>query len=603
MNIANDCLYSISKEYKNSPKLKQKIFSEYNIKKNLKIMNDPAFQQNKTLKEYIASKLKENNLYDKNSLFKDAKIGKIQDGFIYNFSKMVEHKNNFTRTKTFANMMNKSKDKIVYSKKKGQTRIKSSNSNSKDRKRIIKSKSNNKINLTHYIFNNHNKSKTTKNKIYSNQMTKTKSFNSTQKYFRSSATNVLNFNESNNQCNSKNNNSLISNVQYLSNNSTIEANSLKRPFMQTTNNKKNKFISQFLNNKNEKFIQQNSNINSKDKLNNIANIKNNRTYKNSDNLKNVHNINSIKSNKNLIYSNANNKNEDSNNIINNNVNKKTFNISKNNSVIIINTNISNKTDNSINYFNKKEACKEKEYCKESNDINNSTINNEKYNNIEYLKKIQMLENENKLLKGEISESKNRLMKLENKIEELLEEKHLGQTEECPKPTPYVKKYSIQTSIDFHPSKSDNNYKKEDIEKNKDKDKNSCTPSKSQEKIITNKIKKDNQIFAKKIRIKNIFTNNSVNNFKNDNYPNLKSSLDLNMKHISFHSIANKSISCVGKRNNTDIQLKENLSNQSNYNKIDRKKIRNKIKELNFMERSNIIISIGAISNDKNSGYK
>jgi len=577
MNIANDCLYSISKEYKYSPKIKKKILSEYNIKRNLKIMNDPAFHQNKTLKEYIAGKLKENNLYEKNIVFKDTKSGKLQDAFIYNLPKMVEHKNNFDRTKTLANMINKSKDKIVYNKKKGQTRIKNSNSNSKSKKKIIKSKSNNKINLTHYIFNNQNKSKTTKNKIYSNQMTKTKSFNSTQKYFPSTVTSALNINEINNQYFSKNNNSLIPNIQYMSNHSTIEVNSLKKPFIHTTNPKKIKFISQFLNNKNDRPNQQNSN----DKLNNITNIKNSVTIKNNDNIHNlnhVHNINSIKSNNNLIEPNNFNKNEDRNNIMTDNVNKKTFNISKNNSVIIINTNISNKTDNSINYFNKKEIRKENEYYKESNDVNYSIMSEEKYNKIEYIKKIQMLENENKLLKGEISESKNRLMKLENKIEELLEEKHFGENEECPKPTPYVKKYSLQTCFDFH--------KKEEIEK--DKDKKSQTPKKNQEKIIKNKIKNDSQTFANRIRIKNIFTNNSVNNFKNDKYPNLKSSLDLNIKHISFHSIANKSISCLGKRNNTDIQLKENLSNQSYNNKIETKKIRAKIKELNLMENYNNI---------------
>ena len=575
MNIANDCLYSKSKEYKCSPKINKKIFSEYNIKRNLKIMNDPAFQQNKTLKEYISGKLKENNLYEKNIVFKDTKSGKLQDGFIYNFPKMIEHKNNFNRTKTLANMINKSKDKIVCSKKKSQARIK--NSNSKSNKRIIKSKSNNKINLTHYIFNNQNKSKTTKNKIYSNQMTKTKSFNSTQKYFRSTATSTLNINETNNQCFSKNNNSLLPNIRCVSNHSTIEVNSLKKPLIHTTNPKKNKFISQFLNNKNEKL----NPLNSNDKLNNITNIKNSVTSKNNDNihkLNHVHSINSIKSNKNLIESNNFNKNEDRSNILTNNENKKTFNISKNNSVIIINTNINNKTNNSINYFNKKEIRKENEYYKETNDVNYSIMSEEKYNNIEYIKKIQMLENENKLLKGEISESKNRLIKLENKIEELLEEKHFGENEECPKPTPYVKKYSLQTCLDFH--------KKEEIEKGKDK--KSQTPIKSQEQIIKNKLKNDNQTFANRIRIKNIFTNNSVNNFKNDKFPNLKSSLDLNIKHISFHSIANKSIGCVGKRNNTDIQLKENLGNQSNNNKIDTKKIRAKIKELNFMENSNNI---------------
>ena len=59
-------------------------------------------------------------------------------------------------------------------------------------------------------------------------------------------------------------------------------------------------------------------------------------------------------------------------------------------------------------------------------------------------KIEKLENENKLLKNEINDSNYKLRLLEEKINKLI---LLGKSsisidkEECPQPTPYVKKYS------------------------------------------------------------------------------------------------------------------------------------------------------------------
>ena len=96
------------------------------------------------------------------------------------------------------------------------------------------------------------------------------------------------------------------------------------------------------------------------------------------------------------------------------------------------------------------------YYNDNNNINNIYLNNiQNVNNInnqqselsiitnkaEYYSKLQLLENENKILKNEIKESKNRIYALEYKIEELLDDKNSKENSECPQPTPYVIKYS------------------------------------------------------------------------------------------------------------------------------------------------------------------
>ena len=90
----------------------------------------------------------------------------------------------------------------------------------------------------------------------------------------------------------------------------------------------------------------------------------------------------------------------------------------------------------------------------NNSINNIYLNNiQNVNNInqkkdntnnnkaEYYSKLELLKNENEILKNEIKESKNRIFILENKIEELLDDKNCKENSECPQPTPYVYKYS------------------------------------------------------------------------------------------------------------------------------------------------------------------
>ena len=91
--------------------------------------------------------------------------------------------------------------------------------------------------------------------------------------------------------------------------------------------------------------------------------------------------------------------------------------------------------------------KEKVAIKIINKKKNDDINVK--NKEEYYSKLDLLEKENKLLKNEIKESKNRISILEYKIEELLDDKNSKENNECPQPTPYVIKYSK----DLMPSKS------------------------------------------------------------------------------------------------------------------------------------------------------
>ena len=598
MNLADDCLYSISKENINLSKLKKNLNSKINIKRNLKIMNDPAFHLNKTLKEYITNKLCKNNSNEKIMVSKDIKNKKLKNNISNIFPKVFEHNNYFNRIKTKTNIVNKYNKKNLSSKKNHHSKIKNSNAkNSKSNKKIMKSKSNNKFDLNNYISNyHHNKRNRVKNKIYENQkIINTNSFNSIQKYCMYSGSTALSINDNNNQLFDKNNISVAqnNNNHYISNHSTLDVNSLKSPFIQSTS-KKNKFIKHYFNNKY-------TSENLKDKYN-YTNFKtevmNINIDKNSNSIIKDRNINNNKNNEGFPSK--------------NNKNKKIFNKYKNKSVMIVTTNINNKNENFSNYYNKKDLYKEKDIYRDENYKTCYTISNQKIssyydkniskkedkkdNCFEYLKKIENLENENKLLKGEIRESKNRLMILENKIGELLGEKKLVEKEDCPKPMPYVKKYSIQTSIDLYHSNSPNKEKDKDIEKEKEiinsKEKNKETPSNNKEKKIIYKIKKTQTINNNKIKNENSFkkykSNKNVKENKNQNKKN-ESNL-ASAKKRSFHLNTSKSISYLRTRNNTDINLKNNISNISNNNiskKKEKKKIFKKINELLYVDNSSI----------------
>ena len=157
MNIENGCLHTITKENKISKSLK-KHNSRNNIKRNLNLMNDPAFHLNKTLKEYISKKLNKNNSTEKKSYSKDFKrtIGnKMQNGLNNIIQKVNERYNNFSRIKTISNISNQNNNKKKNNYKKRKIKIK--NSNSKTFKKTKKSKIKNKFILTNYISNSNNK--------------------------------------------------------------------------------------------------------------------------------------------------------------------------------------------------------------------------------------------------------------------------------------------------------------------------------------------------------------------------------------------------------------------------------------------------------------
>ena len=578
MNIENDCLYSITKgnkENKNSPIIiaRKKLVSRINIKRNLKLMNDPAFHFNKTLKDYITNKLRQNYSSEKINIL-------TQDSLINNNSKVIDRSINFNRIKTITNIVNKNKSKNISKKKEPQIKMK--NQHSKSRKNIIRSKSNKKFNITHNLFNCQN-SKFSKNKIFSKKIN-TNPINSSQKYYRYSGSTAFSVNDINNQFCDKNNNMILENNNYVvnnqirSNHSTLDPNSPKVPLAQHTY-KKNKLNFQY-----NKIQPQNIN----ERYNNSIGMKTNNNLNNNNNIHNNKINSSIKKDINI-----------------NTYNKENNTSYKNNSEIIINTNISSKIDNNINYLNKKDLCKENEFFKISNNINsynkldNKTndsipkIINKIDNNDEYIKKIEMLENENKLLKGEISESKNRLIKLENKIGELLGQKHIKEKEECPKPMPYVKKYSLQTSMNFYhietPINDTLNNKTQEKEKRKEIHADSA--AKSQEKKINYKIK-NLQNIKSQFKNKNLFIKNRSNkNLKKDNNQRSKNSMKSESKKKQTFHFKSKSISSLRTRNNTDGQLKVSLSNKSNIaNKKEKRKIYKKIKALYFIEKNNNSIS-------------
>ena len=559
MNIEN-----ITKEIKKSKSIKS-FMSKNNIKRNLKIMNDPAFHLNKTLKEYIAQKLKKNISTEK--ILKDNKNTneiKMKNGIMNIIPEMSKGYNYFNRIKTLSNILHQSKSKKDCKKRK----IKIKNINSKSNKKKCNSK--NKMNLN--LLNFHNKRNDSKIKENINQKINTLSNNSkNQKCFWYSGSDI-----NSNHFLERGDNIYSSINQYKPNNTTLEVNPIKSPLAQNIK-KENKFIKQY--------------------NNNLGNILSNGRYDNLDNVK-IDYSNNIKTEiNNTLF-------PIDNNIYNNtyysdNINKKSFKCSKSNSVIIINANINNKSDNTIKFTNIKDSHEKpiyknsimilnndmKEYYNttgNNNENNNHENINKNSNSFEYLKKIEMLENENKLLKGEISESKNRLIMLEKKIGQLLGEKNLTLTEkeECPQPMPYVKKYSAQTCMNFRPSKSpinDNYNKKETYIKNL---KRKVDKNKKKIKNINNKLNK------KKL-------NKNKRYIRSNKYLTLKNSMNLTPYKTTILKNS-KTKSCLRTRNNSDINLKVNLSNKSYKNIIHQKKINKKSKK----KFNNILFYENAYSKSK-----
>ena len=481
-------------------------FTKINSKKNLRIMDDPAFHLNRTLKAYINKRLNKNESTDKAETIN---CGDTND--YTNNSKIKETSISFNRAKTFTNIINQ---KHYYSKKKTNKRQKLY---SKSRKKLTKSNSTNKFNLTHYLYFYKNKSINfdIKNKP---KFTKKNSNNSTQK-FRYSGSTALSMNDTNPLPEkifpySNNNN------QLLSNHSTLDVNSnAKNSGVGQTTSKKSKFTAQYF----ERNLNEGYSGNSRTNLSNKKFKKRNK-YKN---------INLIKGRQNLM------KRYENNMFINKNV--KNLNAS-----LSINLNNNNKTANNINYLKMNDINKSKNYKNNNDNVrylynvmnnksncnnsitptkilnntinvsntnnNNINLNNENqnennyydnreniFNNSIYLKKIEVLENENKLLKSEIFNSNNKLLLLENKINELLMGKNILEKEECPKPTPYVKKYSKEGVENLNQSPLDifnneNIYSKQNEEERKNVFNNNADIAQN---INKNKIKTPKKINANK----------------------------------------------------------------------------------------------------------
>ena len=279
MNNENEYSHSGNKLNKRNTKYKK-----LNIKKNLRIMDDPAFHLNRTLKAYINNKLNKNNSTDNIKVKNSGEI-KISNEFL-NFTKYNVN-NSFNRVKTVSNIINK---KHFFSNKKINKLKKHS---SKSRKKLMKSISTNKFNLSNYILF-YNKSINNDN-VNKDKILK-KNSNNSQKCKRYSGSTALSINDTN-QLQEKNNSILPynnNNNQLLSNHSTLDFNNLKSSNVGQTTSKKNRFSSQYY-----------QNLNDRNKHSNYSNAKNKKH--------NYKNINLIKNRQNLTK-----------NYINNNI-KKTFN--------------------------------------------------------------------------------------------------------------------------------------------------------------------------------------------------------------------------------------------------------------------------------------
>ena len=565
MNLRNDFSTSGKKMFKRKTN-----YSKLDVKKGVKVIDDdPAFHLNRTLKQYINNKLSKNISGENNNTNIDSKIINNLSTFVPKFK---DKENCLSRSNTVADIIKK---RNLFSIKKNSKFKKinySSKSKSNSGKKMIKSLSSNKfnLNLSHYkVIINRKNINLNLNKINKNQILKKNSINSTQKYIRYSGSTALSINDTNqlleknsaifpyNNYNSNYNNNIL-----LSNNSTLEINNLKTPIRKTTD-KKNKYTMQYYtqnnyynytnaknkdkkNNNNICLVKNNKNVNNKNSQNNMtsdgnANLKSIGSYNQHINNSNFKNGSNNINNPSDIY-----KDDNTNNKNNNNESSYTISNMKNtpqkcnNNIFGINN--MNNMNQSINICSTKkiEDKVNKEYLKTDNSF-------------EYIKRIEFLENENKLLKGEISESKNKLLLLENKINKLLIEKNSIEKDECPRPTPYVKKYSLETLQNIQPSPSiDININNSEIQKKENERKinnnlnekiiNENSDKNMVKKSLVNKVQKyiyqpTNNINEKQ-KINNLRKNKSTHYIKNNT--NTKNKINVNKKYkkISYNKIAN-----------------------------------------------------------------
>ena len=594
MNLRNDYSISGKKMFKRKAKLV--------YKKGIKVINDdPAFHLNRTLKQYINYKLSKNISGENNNTKIDSKILNNLSSFV---PKLKDNDNCLSRSNTVADIIKKRK---LFSIKKNSKLKKinySSKSKSNSGKKMIKSLSSNKfnLNLSHYkVIINRKNINLNLNKINKNQILKKNSINSTQKYIRYSGSTALSINDNNqllekssaifpynNYNTNYNNNNIL-----LSNHSTLEINNLKTPMRKTTD-KKNKYTMQYytqnnyynytnVKNKEKKYnnniclVKNNKNLNNKNGQNNLnldgtINLKSFSSYSQPINNSNFKNGNNNIKNPSEIYK------DDNTNNINKSNNKYCYTISNmkntpqkcNNNIFDIN--IMNNMNKSINIYstNKIEDKVNKEYLKTDNSF-------------EYIKRIEFLENENKFLKGEISESKYKLLLLENKINKLLVEKNSIEKEECPRPTPYVKKYSMETLQNTQPSPSiDININNSEIKKKENERKINH--------YLNNKITNENSD-------KNMVNKSLVNRVQKFIYQPIN---NINEKQKMNNLRKNKSSQYI----KSNINTKNKINVNKNYKKIannidDKKKMWKKVnnmkqlidkyrfKHLNFYTEGNI----------------
>ena len=415
--------------------IKRKAISKVNISKNLHLMNLPEFHLNRTIKAYINKKLnsKTNNSVNKKNITENnISIIKIQSKM-----KQRNHNSNLTHNNTMNILKPK---KININKNSHKTKV---SFTPKSIKKIYKSKSKPKFNISNYILI---LKKNNKNQRLNNKFKKKYLNDSEQLYHK--YTGFFSFNNNpNNKIIDKSPSISHQENQIISNSSSLEFNNRKKPcgYGHTTS-KKSKFNKQFLGNETKFNIKFSKLSKLKNKGNEIKNIiMNKKSINNKINI-NLDN-NFIEKSFNIINS---EKNDNMNlNYINNNENNIIYNKTESNHIYFHDCNISDKTlskiDNISTTNNKTIDINMNitdNKIKDDNTINN--LNTKMDNSFVYMQKIEKLENENKLLKNEINDSNYKLRLLEEKINKLI---LLGKSsisidkEECPQPTPYVKKYS------------------------------------------------------------------------------------------------------------------------------------------------------------------
>lgn len=401
------------KDGKNLPFSKEKImiqrkpFPKINISKNLHLMNLPEFHLNRTIKAYINQKLNKSNL-TQNPAVNNISYNKIQ---VKPQSK--KYSNNLTRINTSTNILSRKKTpKLV--------------------KKRYKSKSKPKFNISNYILNLRNRTLKNSKKNLLND--------SGRNYHRNIKSTTLS-NNATNQLKNKTVSIYHQDNQLVSDNSTIDFTNKKKKNAFTTS-KKNKNYNKFFPDERKIKIKFGKLNKIKNKTNQIKEIIMNRINK-----KNINN--NIDNNLEKSFSKKSfNINSDKNgqvnlNYINNTENNIIYAKSESNHIYFHDCNISDKTLSKINNISNIDQKSIDIYMNTNNKEIKDNYKTEDNKDFLYIQKIEKLENENKILKDEINNSKNKLQLLEDKINKLLlgKNKDISEKEECPQPTPYVKKYS------------------------------------------------------------------------------------------------------------------------------------------------------------------